>query len=160
MVAARTLGWTVTGLAGIVESRFGVHLSKKHQRADWGRRPLTKAQVQYARLDTHFLISLRDLQWLSSKRLEERKRRTMNSPGLPVSRVLQARPILTLFWRVKGSRDLTPAQAAVLRELYLYRDHHAENQTVHRSRSWVTRRLWRLRMTLPTACADCSKSTA
>src|SRR5580765_3532439 len=60
MSAARTLGWPQVGLAAILETRFGVTLNKKHQRADWKRRPLTPEQLDYARLDTHYLVALRD----------------------------------------------------------------------------------------------------
>jgi ribonuclease D len=126
MVAARTLGWKATGLAGIVESRFGVHLSKKHQRADWGRRPLTKAQVQYARLDTHFLISLRDLQMAELESLGRTEEAHDEFARLAKVESAASESDPHAFWRVKGSRDLTPAEAAVLRELYHYRDHQAE----------------------------------
>src|SRR6185369_7145955 len=37
-----------------------------------------------------------------------------------------ARPDPAAFWRVKGARDLTPAQAAVLQALYAYREQQAE----------------------------------
>src|SRR3954467_3450148 len=62
MSAARTLGWPQVGLAAILETRFGVKMDKKFQRADWKRRPLTREQLDYARLDTHYLLALRDLQ--------------------------------------------------------------------------------------------------
>ena len=31
-------------------------MDKRHQKADWGARPLTPAQIDYARLDTHYLF--------------------------------------------------------------------------------------------------------
>jgi len=37
-----------------------------------------------------------------------------------------ARPDPAAFWRVKGARDLTPAQAAVLQALFEYRERQAE----------------------------------
>ena len=61
MVAARRLGVVGLGLSALVEARFGVRLSKAHQRSDWGRRPLTPDQLAYAALDTHFLLRLRGL---------------------------------------------------------------------------------------------------
>ena len=39
---------------------FGVHLNKRFQRANWGRRPLPMDMLAYAQLDTHYLIPLRD----------------------------------------------------------------------------------------------------
>ena len=62
MSAARTLGWPQVGLAAILDTHFGVKMSKKYQRADWKRRPLTPEQLDYARLDTHYLVALRDRQ--------------------------------------------------------------------------------------------------
>ena len=128
MSAARTLGWAHVGLAAILDSRFGVKLNKKYQRADWKRRPLTPEQLDYARLDTHFLVKLRDqqLQLLIdsgylTEALEEfarlaRPRRESNSAG----------PDPTAFWRATGARTLTPTQAAVLQALFAYRERQAE----------------------------------
>lgn len=125
MVAARTLGWPQTGLAPVLEKHFKVQLSKKYQRADWGRRPLSREEVEYARLDTHYLLALRDVQIeeLSSRgRLEE----AYDEFG----RLLRIEPDpVTVdhnqFWRVKGARDLSPEKAAILRELYLFRERQA-----------------------------------
>ena len=63
MSAARTLGWPQVGLAAILNLHFGVTMNKKYQRADWKRRPLTPEQLDYARLDTHYLVALRDRQF-------------------------------------------------------------------------------------------------
>src|ERR1700675_858798 len=62
MSAARTLGWPQVGLAAILDTHFGVKMNKKYQCADWKRRPLTPEQLDYARLDTHYLVALRDRQ--------------------------------------------------------------------------------------------------
>ena len=55
---AQVLGEPKTGLAALLEKEEGVVLDKRHQRADWGRRPLTRSQVTYAAADTAFLESL------------------------------------------------------------------------------------------------------
>src|SRR5512139_501768 len=60
MLAARILGRNMVGLGSLLESEFGILLDKRHQRADWGKRPLPEDQLSYARLDTHFLIPLRN----------------------------------------------------------------------------------------------------
>jgi ribonuclease D len=127
MSAARTLGWPQVGLAAILDSHFGVTMNKKHQRADWKRRPLTPEQLDYARLDTHYLVALRDKQiemLLASGRLEEAEEefaRLAQLRGDPDSGPDPAR-----FWRVKGARDLTPPQAAVLQAVFAYREQQAE----------------------------------
>ena len=61
MVAARILGLPRVSLAALLEENFAVKLDKRAQLTDWGRRPLTGEQLSYARLDTHYLMPLRDL---------------------------------------------------------------------------------------------------
>jgi ribonuclease D len=61
MAAARILGYQAVGLESLLASRFGIRLDKRFQRADWARRPLTPEQVDYARMDTRFLLPLRDM---------------------------------------------------------------------------------------------------
>jgi ribonuclease D len=61
MQAARILGYKFVGLENILFEKFSVKVDKRHQKADWAARPLTSAQIDYARMDTHYLIALRDL---------------------------------------------------------------------------------------------------
>ena len=57
-VAMTLLRHDKTGLAALIDSYYGIELSKKEQRSNWGKRPLTEDQVAYARIDTHFLTDL------------------------------------------------------------------------------------------------------
>ncbi len=57
-IMAQILGEAKTGLAALLEKEEGVILDKRHQRADWGQRPLTRSQVVYAAADTAFLQRL------------------------------------------------------------------------------------------------------
>jgi ribonuclease D len=128
MSAARTLGWPQVGLAAILGTHFGVTMNKKYQRADWKRRPLTAEQLDYARLDTRYLVALRDLQLDAlaiAGRLEEANEELARLARLRPDADPPA-PALPAFWRVKGSRDLTPAQAAVLQALFAHREQQAE----------------------------------
>jgi len=61
MQAARVLGYQFVGLDNLLQEKFAVKMDKRHQKADWGARPLTPAQIDYARFDTHYLFRLRDL---------------------------------------------------------------------------------------------------
>jgi ribonuclease D len=47
-------------LATLVEHLFGVVLDKKFQKADWGRRPLLSAQLDYAASDTEWCYRIHD----------------------------------------------------------------------------------------------------
>src|ERR1700752_597862 len=61
MQAARILGYSFVGLDNILLEKFNIKVDKKHQKANWGARPLTFQQIDYARQDTHYLFQLRDL---------------------------------------------------------------------------------------------------
>jgi ribonuclease D len=128
MSAARTLGWPQVGLAAILDGQFGVTMNKKYQRADWKRRPLTPEQLDYARLDTHYLVALRDKQlealtgsghWAEAHEEFDRLALLRGDAG-------QTGADAASFWRVKGARELTPAQAAILQSLFEYREQQAE----------------------------------
>ena len=122
MAAARRLGRAGLGLSALVESTFGVRLSKAHQRSDWGRRPLTREQLAYAALDTHFLLPLRDL--LASE-LEAKD--ALDVARREFDRIAGAEPRERVFdpegWRrLKGARELDPAGRKVLAALWLARE--------------------------------------
>ena len=128
MTAARTLGWPQLGLAAILDAHFGVKMNKKYQRADWKRRPLPPEQLDYARLDTHYLVALRDKQLRAltesgcRAEAQEEFARLARLGGDPET----AAPNTPAFWRVKGARDLSPQKAAVLEALFAYREQEAE----------------------------------
>jgi ribonuclease D len=83
---------------------------------------LSKQALDYARLDTHFLLSLRQIQ-LDQLKKQNRLREAMEA----FERETHVEPSPKVFdpndfWRVKKSRDLLPGQQAVLRELFILRD--------------------------------------
>ena len=128
MTAARTLGWPQVGLAAILDARFGVAMSKKHQKADWQRRPLSQEQLDYARLDTHYLLALRDLQieaLTAAGRLDEATEEFARVARPPVEAEPAADPAMR-FWRVSGARELASPQTGILQALFAYREQQAE----------------------------------
>lgn len=130
MVAARTLGWTQTGLAALLEYHLAVRVNKKHQRANWGKRPLSVEQLDYARMDTHFLFKLRDL--LIEELIEAGRREEAQDEFERLARLRPepASPDPHAFWRVSGAHDLDARQAAILSELFVYRDGQAQTANV------------------------------
>lgn len=121
-VAIRTLGRKRSGLQDVLAEEFDIQISKRYQRANWGKRPLPPALLDYARLDTHYLLPLRD-------RLDD----ALHAVGrweeaLEVcERLADVDPHENGFdpegyWRIANTKSLTPRQIAILRELYLYRD--------------------------------------
>jgi ribonuclease D len=128
MAAARRLGRTGLGLSALVEGHFGVRLSKANQRSDWGRRPLSREQIAYAALDTHFLLPLHDLlvAELSGRGALDEARREFD-------RIAAVEPREKVFdpegWRrLKGARELDPAGRAVLRALWVSREERARGE--------------------------------
>jgi ribonuclease D len=128
MWAARILGWSRIGLGDILKETFGVRTNKRYQRYNWGRRPLDPEALTYACLDTHYLLSLRQLQAdaLAEKgRLEEaREVFDQVAASEPASQDFDSED----FRRVKGAHDLSRREQAILRELYIWRDREARRQ--------------------------------
>jgi ribonuclease D len=120
-IAAQLLGIKAFGLAALLEQFFGVKLDKKHQRADWSLRPLTQGMLDYAAQDTKHLLDLRDE--LKSKleklgRWEWAKEEFERLEGTK----WEDEDASLAFLRIKGARDLTRRELALLRELVPWRD--------------------------------------
>lgn len=126
MAAARILGRTAVSLGSVLTEEFGLELDKRYQRANWGRRPLTAEMLAYARLDSHYLIQLR-----------ERMHTTLADAGLlelaneDFERACQVTVPETNgnsenVWRLIKNQDVSPQQAAVLQELVNYRSRKAQ----------------------------------
>jgi len=128
MVAARILGRKAVGLGSLLEAEFGVKLDKRFQRANWGQRPLPANLLDYARMDTHFLIELRNR---LKNELVESQRWDLAAEDFQRLTSINDRDISTEAepdYSVNGSKDLTPQQRAVLLELSKYRDRIARLQ--------------------------------
>jgi ribonuclease D len=125
--AVRTLGVRECGLDSVLNAEFGVRLDKRMQRADWGKRPLPDRQLEYARFDTHHLLPLRDRlaeRIDAAGRTEELREEFLRLEGIPdlAPEEGESDP----FWRIRGVQDLSPAQRAVLRSLFEWRERQAE----------------------------------
>ncbi|MEK7814500.1 MAG: ribonuclease D, partial [Chloroflexota bacterium] len=127
MIAAGTMGWQQMGLAAILEARFGVKLNKRYQRSNWGQRPLTADQLDYARRDTHYLLPLRDL-LQAALSAQGRVEEAYEAFALLAQVPGDSKPTANdRFWRINGARDLTPTQASVLQQVYSYREQQADH---------------------------------
>ena len=119
-VAAQLLGIRAFGLAALLEKYFGVKLDKKHQRADWSMRPLTRDMLDYAAQDTMHLLALRD------GLADELKRTGRWEWAREEFALLETTRWDTddsnAFLRMKGARDLNRRELAILREVVAWRD--------------------------------------
>ncbi|PWH11903.1 MAG: hypothetical protein DDG60_15725 [Anaerolineae bacterium] len=125
MLAARILGYKQLGLGHLLAEKFQVELDKRYQKADWGMRPLPPGLIDYARLDTHYLLDLRDC---LEAELHERGRLDLAQEDFRRScYVLNgSRQIKERWERIEGQQDLTPRQQTILNELCICREKLAE----------------------------------
>ena len=124
-IAARLLGFQQFGLAALVEHYYGVVLSKKNQRANWGLRPMPADMKEYAQGDVKYMLEMADklvaelhqvgrYEWFIEScacNLQHGRDRHASSGQEP--------------WRIKGSGRLTRRGLAALRTLWTWRDQEA-----------------------------------
>ena len=128
MHAARILGYAQVGLDSLLAEKFGIKMDKRHQKADWGARPLTPVQIDYARFDTHYLFQLRDV---LETELREKARWEIAQEDFALAcqvGVMKERNNNNgASWKRFASRkDLTPRELTVVNELCLCRERIAE----------------------------------
>lgn len=125
MWAARILGYKKLGLANLVQEFFGVELDKRLQTANWAKRPLTPALLEYAQRDTFFLYPLRDVlanALQTSGLWTEASEHFSSLEKIPPSDN-EFDP--EGFWRLPGARTLRGRSLAALKALYEFRDAQA-----------------------------------
>ena len=126
LVAAELLNEPEIGLAALLGKYLGIQVDKKFQKADWSRRPLPVAMLEYAAGDTAYLIALRDI---LKEKLKEKARWEWAEEEFalltdaPFNLSVNEEPA---FLRMKGAKLLKPHQLAILRELHAWRDSIAE----------------------------------
>jgi ribonuclease D len=123
--AAKTLGLDKVGLHDLLAEQLGVTLAVDEQRSDWGKRPLSAEQLEYAFADVRYLLPLREKlgEQLASRAL-------IPEADAEFARLIAKEPRAREFdpegWqRMKAARVLDGRGRAVLRELYLLRDQRA-----------------------------------
>ena len=125
MLAARLAGEARFGLNDALNTHLGITLEKGSQKANWGKRPLTPAMVDYALNDVRHLFPLQQsllgrleslgrLDW--HQQICERLIRDCCQPE---------RIDDDAIWRTKGHDKLDALGLAVLRELWHWREKDA-----------------------------------
>jgi ribonuclease D len=126
MQAARILGYKQVGLDAMLAEKLAINVDKRYQKADWGERPLSPEMLNYARLDTHHLLDLRD-----SLQAELQQRGRWELACEEFTRLAagngSTRADLPAWQRVKGTRNLSRQQLAILQELCSWRGAQAEH---------------------------------
>jgi ribonuclease D len=120
-IASQLLGIKSFGLAALLDQFFDVKLDKKHQRADWSMRPLTPDMLEYAAQDTRYLLQLKDRMKAELTRRGRLHWAEEEFAKLEGTR-WEAEESMEGFLRLKGARDLSQRELAVLREVANWRD--------------------------------------
>lgn len=123
--AVRLLGYKGDGLERLLTEKFDVKVNKKYQKADWGARPLSDEQINYARLDTHYLLPLKDM--LKAELEENRLVQLANEDFQRACfvEIPNGRP--DLWERVSHQNSFTLRELTVLKELEACREQIAED---------------------------------
>ncbi len=128
-IAARFTGITQFGLAALARDMLGITInkSKRLQRNDWGRRPLSAGALEYAATDVRHLFALREI-------LDQRLRTLGRAAWVAeecakIEEIRYTTPNLdTAYLSVKGAKYLDGRGLAVLRSLCLFREEEARRQ--------------------------------
>jgi ribonuclease D len=126
MHAARVLGYPAVGLDRLLNDKFEIQTDKRHQKANWAARPLTREQIHYARLDTHYLFALRDTleKELFEKERLEFAREDFNRACLFDEQ--KKKNNVESWERFANRKDLSSRDLTILAALCKWRDTEAE----------------------------------
>lgn len=141
------------GYADLVRRVLDVHLKKGERTTDWGRRPLTDAQMQYALDDVLYLHDVVDN--LTST-LSDRDREQWLVEEMAFYSQLETweRTGDELWLRISRHRSLSGKHLSVLRELALWREDSASRRNVPRNRVVADDVLIDLAKRLPSTVED------
>jgi ribonuclease D len=111
--------------ARLVEQELEMKLPKSETRTDWLKRPLTKAQLEYAADDVRYLLSLYRQQ-LGELEALNRSAWLREECDRLCSKVFNDQAELSRCWaRVKGKERLQGVELAVLQEVAAWREQRA-----------------------------------
>ena len=123
--AAKTLGMQRVGLHNLLLDTLGIQLRVDEQRSDWGRRPLSKQQLEYAFADVQYLLPMCDK--LYAELVAKGRLREAEAEFARLTRKeAKSREFDVLSWqKSKAAQTLDPKGRGILRDLFLLRDRRA-----------------------------------
>jgi len=128
-LAGRLAGFDRVNLAAMVERLLGLGLAKGHGAADWSKRPLPAAWLNYAALDVEVLIELRTAM---ASVLEDQNKSEWAQEEFEHLRCAQSNPTRRDRWRsTTGIHKIRSASGlAAVRELWTARDRIARSRDI------------------------------
>ncbi len=157
-IAAGLLGYAPQlGYAALVSELFGVEIAKSHTRADWTRRPLSEALLQYAAEDVQYLLPAYDALAESLDRKGRLSWMQQDSALLLDSALYKIDPLRAVD-RLKGARNLRGRSRTAAAKLAGWRE--SEALRTNRPRQWILRdsALIELATSLPSSTRDLARN--
>lgn len=136
-IAAALLGYAPQlGYAALAKELFGADIAKSHTRADWSKRPLGTAMLEYAAEDVEHLLPAHEV--LSDK-LERlgRLNWAYEDSALLLDPALYTVDAATAIDRLKAARNLRGRRRAAAARLAAWRE--SEAIRANRPRQWILR---------------------
>jgi len=134
-IAATLLGLgEQIGYGNLVKACLDINLTKQHARADWEKRPLSKAQLDYAADDVRYLVQMYpaiigDLEKHGRRDWLNKDFEALTNPALYQVELSEQ------WQRVSGNQKLRRKQLAVLQELCIWREQTAMDKD--KPRKWI-----------------------
>ncbi len=122
MLAGKLLGESSCNLASLCEKYMGIHLIKKHQKADWGKRPIPQELLNYAIKDAFYLHELKtriEKLLIKEGRLEWHRQ---NCQRLIKDCTSPIKPEPSREWRLGGCENFSRRELGILRALWYWRE--------------------------------------
>ena len=152
MVASRVCGFELVGLGNLLSKYVGVKTNKRHQRDDWGKRPLSTDSLLYAQMDTHHLPFIRDQ---LAEQLEKMGRMAEAQEIFDEIRNYPAAEMRCFdpkgFWNIGSPNMLERDEMRILSELYTLREKLAKKRDVPSFKVMDNKALIALSQSAPTS---------
>jgi ribonuclease D len=134
-LAASLIGFAPQiGFGDLVRELLGVTLEKGHSRTDWTRRPLSQAQLAYARDDVRYLLPLAE-SLAGRLRVAGRTEWFAEDSRAAEDLSIYVQDPATAWERLKWIRSLSGKKAAAARSLAAWREERALR--LDRPRGWI-----------------------
>ncbi len=153
-IAAALVGYgEQVGYANLVNRLLQVRLRKAERVTDWGRRPLSDSQVEYALGDVRYLL---DLKKILDQELTDLDRSSWLEEELAFYQDVgfYVHDPRRMWMRVSGWRALDKRGLGILRELTVWRENQAQVRDVPRNRTVADDVLVEIALRRPSGIAD------
>ena len=122
MVCAQLLGYEAFGLGALLERHFQIKVDKSHQRADWAMRPLPPQMLDYAAMDTRYLIQLAAILRAELEALGRWEWALEEFSRLEAIRFKETPDVEETWRKMKNLGSIDRRGLAILRNLHGWRD--------------------------------------